>query len=365
MYPYHKNLSPRLGMAYSPSADSGLSRFFFGGAGKTSIRAGAGMYYDLIGQPLAQTFNATAFGLSSSLTSPPNILTTAQAPRYAGFYNVPVAIVPPPGKGGLPSTYPTSGAGSFAITNSIDDQLKAPYTINLDLSIQRELSHGFFVQASYVGRLSRHSLTNRDLAMPTNLRDPASGQTYFQAMTQLAYLIDVAHTPISQLPKIPFFENMWKGAAGNGQTATQVWGNDYVNNSNPGDFTNTLNDADNAANCSTTGTTFFSDGSVNTMGCGIYGPFMVFNPQFSALSAYSSIGKGDYHGMQWSIQKRFSNGLQMTEFLFDQFEHLFVGDVPSRGNQDVVGSKPVLEAASQSFLVKFTHRLRRAENRSS
>ncbi len=312
MYPYHKNWSPRLGLAYSPSADSGLSKFLFGGTGKTAIRAGAGMYYDLIGQPLAQTFNATAFGLSSSLTSPPNILTTAQAPRYTGFYTVPAAIVPPPGKGGLPATYPTTGAGSFAITNSIDDQLKAPYTINLNFSIQRELSHGWFVQAAYVGRLSRHSLVNRDLAMPTNLRDPQSGQTYFQAMTQLAYLLDVAHTPISQLPKIPFFEHFWSGAAGNGQTATQVWANDYLNNSNPGDFTNTLNDADNAANCSTSGTIFTASGAVDTMGCGIYGPFMIFNPQFSALSAYSSIANGDYHGMQWSLQKRFSNGLSVT-----------------------------------------------------
>lgn len=312
MYPYHKNWSPRLGMAYSPSGDSGLSHFLFGGAGKTSIRAGAGMYYDLIGQPLAQTFNSTAFGLSSSLTSPPNVLNTAQSPRFTNFFTVPSAIVPPPGKGGLPATYPTSGAGSFAITNSIDDQLKAPYTINLDFSIQRELPHGLFVQASYVGRLSRHSLVNRDLAMPTNLRDPASGQTYFQAMTQLMYLVDVAHTPISQMPKIPFFENMWKGAAGGGLTATQVWANDYINNSNPGDFTNTLNDADNGANCSTSGTTFNSRGVVDTMGCGVQGPFMIFNPQFSALSAYSSIGIGDYHSMQWSIQKRFSSGLQMT-----------------------------------------------------
>ena len=36
---------------------------------------------------------------------------------------------------------------------------------------------------------------------------------------------------------------------------------------------------------------------------------MVFNPQFSALSAYSSIGIGDYHAMQWTVRKRFSSGL--------------------------------------------------------
>jgi hypothetical protein len=309
MYPAHHNWAPRLGLAYAPKATSALGKFLFGGPGMTSIRAGAGFYYDEIGQPLAQTFDSTAFGLASTLTSPPNILPTAQAPRFTSFFTVPSAIVPPPGPGGLGSAYPTSGAGSFAITNSIDDALKAPYTMNLDFSIGRELGHGFMIQGSYVGRLSRHSLINRDLAMPTNLKDPKSGQTYFDAMTQLATMLDFQGVAIKNLPKIPFFENMWAGAAGNGLTATQVWANDYKNNSNPGDFTNTLNNADNGGNCSTKGTTFFASGNVNQMSCGVQGPFMIFNPQFSALSAYSSIGKGDYHAMQWTVRKRFSGGL--------------------------------------------------------
>src|SRR5947209_12118721 len=95
MYPYHKNWAPRLGLSYSPKAESGLARFLFGGPGRTSIRAGAGMYYDIIGQPLAQLFSATTFGLSSSLTNPANVLTTSQVPRYSSFFTVPAAIVPP------------------------------------------------------------------------------------------------------------------------------------------------------------------------------------------------------------------------------------------------------------------------------
>ena len=99
-------------------------------------------------------------------------------------------------------------------------------------------------------------------------------------------------------------------------TATQIWALDYHGdptkgikaNSNPGDFTNTLNNADNAGNCGKT-TTLSATGAVRQMACGIYGPWMMFNPQFSALSANSSIGKGNYHAMQWTVRKRFSSGL--------------------------------------------------------
>lgn len=324
MYPYHKNWAPRLGIAYSPTATSGLAKFLFGGPGKTSIRAGAGMYYDLIGQPLAQSFSSSQFGLSSSLSNPANTLNSAQVPRYTTFYTVPSVLVPPAPPGGLPVTYPSSGTGSFAITNSIDDNLKAPYSIALDFNIQRQLGSGWFVQAGYVGRLSRHSLIQRDMAMPTDLVDPKSGQDYFSAMTQLANLMDYEGVTIGNLPKIPFFEDMWAGAAGynpmygTNLTATQVWGLDYHGdptkgikpNSNPGDFTNTLNNADNASNCSPKGTQFTSKGAVGAISCGIYGPWMIFNPQFSALSANSSIGNGDYHAMQWTVRKQFGNGLQ-------------------------------------------------------
>jgi len=313
MYPFHKNWAPRAALAYSPNGTSGLSRALFGGPGKTSIRAGAGMYYDLIGQPLAQAFSSTTPGLSQSFSNPANILGSAQLPRYTTFYAVPSQIVPPAPAGGLPLIYPYGAgqSGSFAITNSIDQQLAAPYTMNLDFTIERDLGGGFLLQTSYVGRLSRHSLINRDLAMPTNLTDPASGQTYFQAMSTLMTDIDLEGYNATNIPQIPFFNNMWKTAALPGMTPTQIWANDYISNSATGDATNTLNNADNAANCINGGpTTLTSKGAVNHIACGIYGPWMVFNPQFSALSAFSSIGSGAYNALQVTMRKRLSNGLQ-------------------------------------------------------
>jgi hypothetical protein len=306
MYPYHKNWSPRIAVAYSPRAEGGLARFLFGGSNRTTIRAGAGLYYDLIGQPLAAAIDATAFGLASTLTTPPNVMTSAQLPRFTDFNSVPTELVPAAPKGGFPAAYPNS----FAITNSVDDNLKAPYTMNLNFSIGREFSHGFFAQVAYVGRLSRHSLVQRDLAMPTDLRDPKSGQTYFQAMTQLATLLDLSGVTIANLPRIPFFENMWATAAGNGYSATQAIAKDYKERSNPGDFTNVLSDMDNGANCSVNGSAYSaSSGNITRLGCGILGPFSQWSSQFSALNAWSSLGSGAYHGMQLTVRKRLSGGL--------------------------------------------------------
>ncbi len=49
---YH-NFSPRLGIAYSPSVDSGFLAKITGGPGKMSLRAGFGMFYTLDRRPFA------------------------------------------------------------------------------------------------------------------------------------------------------------------------------------------------------------------------------------------------------------------------------------------------------------------------
>ena len=305
LYPNHFNTAPRLSLAYSPSGDSGLSKFLFGGSGKTAIRAGIGMFYDLIGQPLARTYDGSAFGLQSGLTNSSGVLTAATAPRFTSFFTVPSSLLKDAPAGGFPATYPNL----FAITNSIDDNLKAPYTINMNLSVSREFKKGLFVQGSYVGRLSRHSLLNRDMAMPTDMKDPKSGQTYFQAAGQMAtYLL--AGGNVAGIAKIPFFENMWSHAAGNGLTATQVIAQDAISNSTRGaDFTTTLTDMDDGDLCHPGSSVFSATGGIKQIACGDQGPWMMFNQQFSALSAWSSIGKGSYHAMQWTVRKRMSEGL--------------------------------------------------------
>lgn len=291
MYPFHKsNFAPRASFVWSPDSDSKLAKFLFGGPGKTAIRAGWGMYYDLIGQPLAATYEANAFGFRQSFNNPSSTQTFATAPRFTGFLNLPPELVAATPKGGFPATPPASGAGSFAIVGSVDDNLRMPYVMRQNFSIGREFKDGLFFEVGYIGSLSRRNLINRDMAMPTNPTDPVSGQTYFEAATNMVLHRRGGGTA-ANMPAQPFFENFYSPLRTAGLTASQnIFQNSY-RFYNLNDFTSTLFDIDRLCD----------------PGCGRLGAFSQFNPQFSALSAWSSIGTGSYHAMQVTARKRFTN----------------------------------------------------------
>lgn len=281
LYPFHKdNWAPRISVAYSPDA-------------KTSIRAGWGMFYDLFGSGLMRSFDSSAFGLSNSLDSPPAELTIGTAPRFTSFYELPDGLLPAAPEAKFPSTYPDL----FSITNGLDDTLKAPYSMNLNFSVGRDLGNGWFVEGSYVGRLSRRSLVRRDAAMPTDMTDPKSGQTYFQAASILGKKALAGVKPAEMSEKVPFFENMFSGAATSTQTATQVAYTRFYNNAP--DWTYALYQLD--VSCTA------------TKRCPDTGRYSFFSPQYSYLSVFSSVGGGNYHGAQFTAKKRFTNG-DMLDF---------------------------------------------------
>ncbi|MGH8246032.1 MAG: hypothetical protein ACREUU_06345, partial [Gammaproteobacteria bacterium] len=287
LYEYHKkNLAPRLAVAFSPRSAEGWRRWLFGGPGRTSIRAGWGMYYELFGQGLMRLFDAEAFGLSTRLSNPSNTLTSSTAPRFTALYEIPASLIRAAPQGGFPQEQPDN----FAIAAGIDDTLKPPYSMGLNLTVGREFNHGIYVQGSYVGRLSRRSLAQRDLAMPTNLKDPSSGMTYFEAAQQLARLVN-ARTPVTEVPTIAFWENLWPDAARGGLTATQSAFNTFL--AAAPDYTSALRNLD--VSC--------------RPACSKLGPYALFNRQFAALTTWSSMAGGNYHGMQWAVRKRFSAGL--------------------------------------------------------
>jgi len=288
LYDSNRDWQPRFAIAYAPQASSKFGRFLFGEPGKSSIRAGFGIFHDLLGAGLIRGFDATALGLSTSLNNPSAVLNLTTAPRLSTINDVPAALVQPPPAAAFPVTQPNN----FAITNSLDDKLKSPYTMNYNLTVGREFKSGTFMQVSYVGRLSKRTLTSEDIAAPTNFRDPQSGMDYYTAAQQLTALFN-KDTPVSQVPKIPFWENVWPGLAGGGLTATQQAYNVYSDNLP--DATSALELLDRFCSPS----------------CSKYGKFTMFNPQYSYLRVIRSVGFGTYHGLQTTITKRFNSGDQI------------------------------------------------------
>jgi hypothetical protein len=285
LYDNLKNWSPRLALAYAPDGKGGLSKFLFGGPGKSVIRAGFGIYYDVFGSGLIREFDATALGLSTSLNNTSGRTTIEDAPRFTGIFGVPQELV----SAAPPAQFPVVQPNNFAITNSLDDRLRAPYTMRYNLSASREVGNGWNVTVGYVASQGKRTMTSEDIATPLNIRDPQSNTTYFDAAKALTDQIRTS-TPVANVQRIPYWENMFPALARNGLTSTQVAYNTY--NSNFPDSTYALELLD----------------SVCSPACSKLGRNAFYSPQFSFLRTLRSVGFSTYNSLQASLQKRFANG---------------------------------------------------------
>jgi len=155
--------SPRLGLAYSPDAstDSLLGKIL-GGPGKTSLRAGFGMYYTSIEALTVGVLAANApYGTTYSSPAPPlfsNPFVTASNGQNLGQY-FPVTFAPLNSSSSHPDSsvdwsqyVPISGIPAYPVSNRI------PYTEQYMFSIERQLSDNTVFGASYVGNQSHRLL---------------------------------------------------------------------------------------------------------------------------------------------------------------------------------------------------------------
>jgi hypothetical protein len=186
------------------------------------------------------------------------------------------------------------GSAAKRIESSLDEGLVAPLNYQFNLSIERELPHGFVVQGAYIGRLGRKLLATRDIMALSNLVDPVSGVDWYTAATQLEVLRQ-AGTPNSSVPNIPWFENVlgpnfvtqarafgytvannYSLAATTTQQAYQMaleeWGNDWT------------------------------DSQVEYEQ--ITGRRLFFHPQYGALSSWGTIANSNYHALAISVRQR-------------------------------------------------------------
>ena len=202
------NIAPRVAFAYALNS-------------KTSLRAGAGLYYDHFGQGVINGFNQKgSFGLASSIPSQLGKLSAENAPRFTSRTALPtIPVTTPTQTQVFPYTLP---ATTFGISSGIDDKIKTPYAEVFNVSVQHALPGGFTLEAAWVGRFGRKLLQQNDIATPVNLVDPKSGMSYFQAGAQLAAQVDRnGGNGKASVPSIPYFENMFPQLATGGLSATQ------------------------------------------------------------------------------------------------------------------------------------------------
>jgi Carboxypeptidase regulatory-like domain/TonB dependent receptor len=290
------NFAPRFAVAYALDP-------------KTSIRAGAGMYYDNFGQGIVNAFNSFgSFGLASQISSALGNLTTENSPRFINRTTLPnLPGTTPAATQTFPYVLPqTLAAGSsFGISWGVDNKIKTPYSEVFNLSVQRSLPWGFTFEAAYVGHFGRKLMQQLDLATPVNLADQKSGATYFQAGAQLAAVVDQnAGNATATVAPIPYFENLFPQLASvsntkcpnPSHTSTQaIYCNEFVPNRGGLGETTALADLD-----------FYC-----VYGCPANAPTnRFFQGQFSSLYAWSSIGTSSYNAGQFVLRHPLSHGFQ-------------------------------------------------------
>jgi Carboxypeptidase regulatory-like domain/TonB dependent receptor len=280
------DLAPRFAVAWQPTS-------------KLNIRAGLGVYYDHFGQGIVDSFDQKGeFGTSTANQAPVGATNVDTAPRFGGPTDVPLSILPPINPTSLtPGDYLNLAWG-------VDQSLKSPYSYAFNLGYQLQLRKGLMLESTYTGRLGRRLLQMRDVSEPTNLTDPVSGTDYYTAERQIDQLND-ASTPVANVKPIPYWENMFPWMAGGGMTATQAVYQTYFGNS-PGPEAGFRGNEASAL--------FILDTIERpcTNGATLCPSF--FDPQYSSLYAWSSMGTSSYHGLQLALHQQTMHGLQFDTY---------------------------------------------------
>jgi hypothetical protein len=313
---YHmdwNNLAPSVSLAWTPDFGEGALGGWLGRKDRTVIRGGFRMLYDRIGSTLVGTGDLTnALGFSTSSSAAP------------GSFNL-TTLIPPPFTGsdqdarGLPQvvlpatlTYPRGYPAdeSARSENSIDDSLTTPVHYTWNVSYGRALTEGLSFELSYVGRKGRNLLAARDVLTPVNLTDPASGQTWYTAAGTLGQLHDdglaLSATGFNRaVPVLPFFENLYPGDRV--QRAAEA----FFGRSLP--FLQGLSPSQQAAALVARGTGLNATNWVAFQRLlddySVLGRNVFVHPQYASLTAFSTIGYSDYHGVSGSLRGRYRQQL--------------------------------------------------------
>jgi carboxypeptidase family protein/TonB-dependent receptor-like protein len=161
LVPEKNRFSPRLGIAYSPNKADGWLGKIFGGPGKTSIRAGYGIFYSVIqGNTIAFDEPQPPYGLSYTSPVAPLFATPFTAATGEAGIN-PFPLTFPPLNASISHPNPNINFSFFPSIAGMTAPPPAntyPYAENYFLSIERNLDANTVLDLSYVGSEAHHLL---------------------------------------------------------------------------------------------------------------------------------------------------------------------------------------------------------------
>jgi hypothetical protein len=273
---YYKAFAPRIGIAWSP-----------GNSGKTSIRAGWGMFYNPIEQLVLEQFSAEPpFGGSTfpvnTFFNQPFMDQGGPALTYPNPFN---GILNPPR--GQPVDWSTFRP--ILLFGQFQPKMRSQYSDQYNLSIQHQLGNDMKVQIGYVGSQGHRLLATHDL----NYGNP-------QTCIDLHNISTATNNP--DIDCGPYYSDsafyLNPGDIPAGMTLTMPYGSQAtVTGPNPTPITLVGLRKYSSPNCDPfTGTGCPPDGI----------------PVFSSVFAQDTIANSSYNSLQASLDKRFAHGLQFT-----------------------------------------------------
>jgi len=281
---YYKSFAPRIGIAWDPWKN-----------GKTTIRGGFGLFYNPIEQLVLEQFQGEPpFGGSSLISG--GLFNTPFVSQSGSTGNL--TISPNPFNGILnPAHGQAVDWSSFRpilLFGELEPHLRAQYTSQYNLGIQREIGKDMVLSVGYVGSQGHRLLATKDLNF-------GNAQTCIDMQNISDYYTNVAPDPTLALDyscgpffaDSPFFLPANSIPAGftvhlpYGSVPTVGAGNPDINLVGLRRYSSPICEPTTGAGCP-------SDGV----------------PVFSSIFAQDTIANSNYNSLQASLEKRFTHGLQ-------------------------------------------------------
>ncbi len=286
---YYKAIAPRIGIAWSP-----------GGSGKTSIRAGWGLFYNPVEQLVLEQFGAEPpFGGSTFVDETQFNLPFLDQSGTFNYLNPFNGVISPPRK----TLQDWATFEPILLFGDFQPHMRSQYSAQYNFTIQRELARDMKLEVSYVGTQGHRLLATHDI----NYSNPQTCVDIFNIANALPSRV------ITQ-----------KGAGPDGETTCDQFDEDAPFFIKPGTILPNDLHLPYAQNHSVipAGTKIGPNGitlvglrpysspqcdPMTGIGCPASGV-----PVFSSIFAQDTIASSSYNSLQVSLDKRFAHGLQFT-----------------------------------------------------